>query len=127
MDGSGGPLAHGKSTCLRATSSKAAGLAPAVALAMRHGADVVPCVVLGSSCSGAGVGGDTGRFELAMGAVVAALALDRPGVLVACAKPVRVPCTLEPTQALVMEFAEAARAAVEKARKDYSVPFFGFE
>lgn len=108
---------------MRAKSPAAVGLAPAVALAMRHGAHVVPCVVLGSGTGGGG----GGRFELALGAIGAALGLGRPAVTMVCAKPIRVPCTAEPTQALVMEFAEAARAAAVKAREDYAVPFSGFE
>lgn len=108
---------------MRATSTTAAGLAPSVALAMRHGAQLVPCVVLGNGFGGEG----RGRFELAIAAVGAALGVGRSGVLLVCAKPLRVPRMAEPTQSLVMEFAEAARASAAKAREEYAQPFAGFQ
>jgi len=42
---------------------------------------------------------------------------------VVCARPVRVPRTAEPTPALVMEFAEAVRAAAAKAGSEHSDAF----
>lgn len=112
-------MEHGESACTEARAPTAAGLAPAVALAMRHGMQVVPCAVMGGS------GGGAGRFGLAAAAAAWGLGGRPGGVAVVCARPVRVPFTAEPTQALVMEFAEAARAAAAKASAEYSEAFSG--
>lgn len=111
-------LEHGESACAEVRSSTAASLAPVVALAMRNGAQIVPCTVLG---------GGSGRGWFGTAAAAAAWGLGRrpEGVAVVCARPVRLPFTSEPTQALVMEFAEAARAAASKALADHSEAFFG--
>lgn len=107
----------------RGVAGTAAELAPAVSLAMRSGAQVVPCAVLGGSGSGGGKGG---RFALASAAAAWGLGGRRPGgVAVVCAPPVRVPFTAEPTQALVMESAEAVRAAAAKAASEHADAFFG--
>lgn len=112
-------LENGESACAdtRGVAATAAELAPAVALAMQNGAHVVPCVVLGGSGGG-------GRFALASAAASWGLGKGRPGgVVVVCARPVRVPRTAEPTPALVMEFAEAVRAAAAKAGSEHSDAF----
>lgn len=115
-------LDQGESACAEARSATAAGLAPAVALAMRHGAQIVPCAVLGSSV-GQGV---LGRwFAVAAAAAQWGLGRRPGGIVIVCAKPLRVPFTAEPTQALVMEFAESARAVAAKALVDHSEGFFG--
>lgn len=115
-------LDQGESACTEARSATAAGLAPAVAIAMRHGAQIVPCAVLGSS-AGQGV---LGRwFAVAAAAAQWGLGRRPEGVVIVCAKPVRVPFTAEPTQALVMEFAESARAAAAQALVDHSEGFLG--
>lgn len=132
LDGRGGAkdttaatsISRGQSAFVQARSATAASVAPAVALAMRQGAQIVPCVVLGSS-EGGGLG--RSRFEVATAAVSSALGFGkrRRGVAIVMTAPVRVPFTAEPTQALVMEFAEAARAAAAKAGEQYSEAFFG--
>eukprot|EP00752_Nemacystus_decipiens_P001493 g1467.t1 len=104
----------------RGTVATAAELAPAVAQAMRSGAQIVPCVVLGAGR------GKRGRFALASAAAAWGVVGRRPGgIVVVCARPVRVPFTAEPTQALVMESAEAVRAAAAKAESAYRDAFFG--
>lgn len=104
----------------RGAAATAAELAPAVALAMRCGAQIVPCAVLG------GGGGGGGRFALASAAAAWGLGGSRPGgVVVVCARPVRVPFTAEPTPALVMESAEAVRAAAAQAGSEHRDAFFG--
>eukprot|EP00904_Undaria_pinnatifida_P011854 jgi/Undpi1/779/HiC_scaffold_10.g04243.m1 len=115
-------LEVGESACVDARVPTAAGMAPAVALAMRNGAQIVPCAVLGGGGGGAEGGG---RFSLAMAAVAWGLGPRPGGVVVICAAPVRVPFTAEPTQKLVMEFAEAARVSAAKALSDHSEAFFG--
>lgn len=121
-DGLKAALEQGESASAEARSTTAAGLAPAVALAMRHGAQVVPCAVLGSS---AGQGEWGRRFAVAAAAAQWGLGRRPEGVVIVCAKPVRVPFTAEPTQALVMEFAESARVAAAKTLADHSDGFFG--
>eukprot|EP00903_Cladosiphon_okamuranus_P012305 g11537.t1 len=104
----------------RGGAGTAAELAQAVATAMRNGAQIVPCAVLGGS------GGRGGRFALASAAAAWGLAGRRPGgIVVVCARPVRVPFTAEPTPALVMESAEVVRAAAAKAGSEYRDAFFG--
>lgn len=104
----------------RGVAATAAELAPAVAQAMRSGAQIVPCVVLG------GTGGRGGRFALASAAAAWGLTGRRPGgIVVVCARPVRVPFTAEPTPALVMESAEAVRVAAAKAGSEHRDAFFG--
>lgn len=103
----------------RGVPMTAAALAPAVALAMRNNAHIVPCAVFGGR-------GGHGLFSLAGAAAAWGFAGKRPGgVVVVCARPVRVPFTTEPTPALVMEFAEAARAAAAKAQSEHSDAFYG--
>lgn len=104
----------------RGVAATAAELAPAVAQAMRSGAQIVPCTVLGGS------DGRGGRFALASAAAAWGLGGRRPGgIVVVCARPVRVPFTAEPTPALVMESAEAVRAAAAKAASEHRDAFFG--
>lgn len=108
----------------RGVAATAAELAPAVALAMRSGAQIVPCAVLGGGRGGGG--GKGGRFALASAAAAWGLGGRRPrGVVLVCARPVRVPFTAEPTPALVMESAEAVRAAAAKAGSEHRDAFFG--
>lgn len=100
-------------------AATAAELAPAVAQAMRSGAQIVPCAILGGRGKG-------GRFALASAAAAWGLGGRRPGgIVVVCARPVRVPFTAEPATALVMEFAEAVRAAAAKAGSDHAEAFSG--
>lgn len=104
----------------RGGAGTAAELSLAVATAMRSGAQIVPCAVLGGS------GGRGGWFALASAAAAWGLVGRRPGgIVVVCARPVRVPFTAEPTPALVMESAEAVRAAAAKAGSEYRDAFFG--
>lgn len=122
------PLAPGQSACVQASSTKALGMATGVSLAIMSGAHVVPCAVYGSWAGVADFGGS--RFGVAIAAVAAALGLgDRggkdSGVTVICAKPVRVPSTSTISTALVMEYAEAARAAEVQARESYTEAFYG--
>lgn len=124
------PLEQGQSLCVQATSTTAIGFAPSVTLAMRNGAHVVPCAVLGSSSAKRG-GSATGRFEVADAALLGGLGLGgqrgrgRDGVAIVCAKPIPVPFTSEPTPALVMEFAQACREAATKAREMHHEAFYG--
>ncbi|CAM9492519.1 unnamed protein product [Scytosiphon promiscuus] len=114
-------LENGESACAdaRVVPTTAAALAPAVALAMRNGAHVVPCAVFGGR-------GGRGWFSLAGAAAAWGIGGKRPGgVVFVCARPVKVPFTAEPTPALVMEFAEAARAAAAKAESEHSDAFYG--
>lgn len=105
----------------RGGAGTAAELGPAVAAAMRSGAQIVPCAVLGGSRGGGG-----GRFALASAAAAWGVVGRRPGgIAVVCARPVRVPFTAEPTPALVMESAEAVRAAAAKAASEYRDAFYG--
>lgn len=119
-------LEVGESACVDARVPTAAGMAPAVALAMQHGAQIVPCAVLGGGGGGGGGGGESGgkRYALATAATAWSLGPRPGGVVVICAAPVKLPSTAEPTQKLVMEFAEAARVAAAKALSDHSEAFF---
>lgn len=111
-------LRRKESACVEARGTTAAALAPTVALAMRHGAEIVPCVVLGG-----GKGGSA--FPLAVGSAALGLGARPGGVAIMCAAPVRVPFTGTPTQALVMEFAESAREAAGKVVAKHSEAFVG--
>lgn len=113
-------LKQGVSACVQARGPTAAGMAPAVAQAMREGAQVIPCAVLG------GDGGE-GRYALAAAAAGWGFGARPGGILVICAQPVRVPFTAEPTQALVMEYAEVARATAATALEEHFAAYFGHD
>ena len=116
-------LENSESSCVEARAKSAAAFAPTVALAMRHGAHIVPCAVLGS----AGGGGGWDGFALAAACATLGFGPRPGGVAVVCAAPVRLPFTETPTQALVMEYAEGIRAAAAKALVEHSEAFFGGE
>lgn len=128
QDGVVKPLEQGQSICVEAKSTTAAGYASAVALAMRHGAQIVPCAVYGSSSE---AGGPSGRLlEVAVATIMDSMGMGRrggrgKGVTLVCAKPLRVPFTAEPTLALLMEFAQATREAATKVAESHAEAFYG--
>ncbi|CAB1114142.1 unnamed protein product [Ectocarpus sp. CCAP 1310/34] len=104
----------GESACTSGGETELA-LAPAVSTAMKRGAQIVPCTVLGSS-------GVDGRFALAKAAAAWGLWKRPGGVVVVCARPVAVPSTED--SASMLKYAETVQAAAARVRSEHCNAFF---